>query len=100
MLPEKIKIRDTLDVDIIHLHYSLLKRNERVNRGKSAHVLLNLLNELKERDKMRGLLIILTLFRNDKNTGAKNVRFYLKYGKKIILKSHFWRKNVRILPYA
>ena len=28
----------------------------------SAHVLLNLLNELRKRDKMRGLLSILSLF--------------------------------------
>ena len=31
----------------------------------SAHVLLNLLNELGKRDKMRGLPSILSLFRND-----------------------------------
>ena len=31
----------------------------------SAHVLLNLLNELGERDKMRGLLSILSLFRKE-----------------------------------
>ena len=41
----------------------------------SAHVLLNLLNELGKRDKMRGLPSILSLFRNkfDKfnNTGAR-----------------------------
>ena len=33
----------------------------------SAHVLLNLLNELGKRDKMRGLLSILPLFRNEFN---------------------------------
>ena len=33
----------------------------------SAHVLLNLLNKLKKRDKMRGLPSILSLFRNDCN---------------------------------
>ena len=33
----------------------------------SAHVLLNLLNELRERDKMRGLPSILSLFRNKFN---------------------------------
>ena len=33
----------------------------------SAHVLLNLLNELGKRDKMRGLPIILSLFRNEFN---------------------------------
>ena len=31
----------------------------------SAHVLLNLLNELGKRDKMRGLQSILSLFRNE-----------------------------------
>ena len=40
----------------------------------SAHVLLNLLNELGKRDKMRGLPSILSLFRNQFNkfniTGA------------------------------
>ena len=33
----------------------------------SAHVLLNLLNELGKGDKMLGLLSILSLFRNDFN---------------------------------
>ena len=41
----------------------------------SAHVLLNLLNELGKRDKMRGLPSILPLFRNEfnkfNNTGAR-----------------------------
>ena len=40
----------------------------------SAHVLLNLLNELRKSDKMRGLPNILSLFRNEfnelNNTGA------------------------------
>ena len=40
----------------------------------STHVLLNLLNELRKRDKMRGLPSILFLFRNKFNkfnfTGA------------------------------
>ena len=31
----------------------------------SAHVLLNLLNEMKKRDKMRGLPSILSLLRNN-----------------------------------
>ena len=40
-----------------------------INRGSymSAHVLLNLLNELGKRDKMRGLPSILSLFRNKFN---------------------------------
>ena len=33
----------------------------------SAHVLLNLLNDLGESDKMRGLQNILSLFRNEFN---------------------------------
>ena len=33
----------------------------------SDHVLLNLYNELRERDKMRGMLSILSLFRNEFN---------------------------------
>ena len=31
----------------------------------SAHVLLNLLNELRKRDKMQGLLSFLFFFRNE-----------------------------------
>ena len=49
----------------------------------SAHVLLNVLNELGKRDKMRGLPSISSLFRNEfdefNNTRARNVRFYLSY---------------------
>ena len=41
----------------------------------SAHALLNLLNELRKRDKMRGLSSIISLFRNElnkfNNTGAR-----------------------------
>ena len=41
----------------------------------SAHVLLNLLNEFRKRDKMQGLPSILFLFRNEfnkfNNTGAR-----------------------------
>ena len=66
----------------------------------SAHVLLNLLNELEKRDKMRGLPSILSLFCNElnkfNNTRARML-FYLSYDIKITLKSHFWRKNVIIL---
>ena len=40
----------------------------------SAHVLLNLLNELRKRDKVRGLPLIISLFLNAfnkfNNTGA------------------------------
>ena len=65
----------------------------------SAHVLLNLLNELGKRDKMRGLPSILSLFRNEfnkfNNTGARMLDSI--YHMTNTLKSHFWRKNVIIL---
>ena len=43
--------------------------NNGINRGSymSAHVLLNLLNELGKRHKMRGLPSILSLFRSEFN---------------------------------
>ena len=67
----------------------------------STHVLLNLLNELEKRDKMRGLPSILSLFCNELNDINKNkstnVIFYLSYDIKITLKSHFCRKYVIIL---
>ena len=51
----------------------------------SAHVLLNLLNELGKRDKMQGLLSILTLFRNKfnkfNNTRARTLDSFLSYDK-------------------
>ena len=46
-----------------------------------SHVLLNLLNELAKRDKMRGLPSILSPFRSEfnkfNNTKSTNVRCYL-----------------------
>ena len=51
----------------------------------SVHDLLNLLNELGKRDKMRGLPSILSFFRNEfnkfKQYKSMNVRFYLSYEK-------------------
>ena len=65
----------------------------------SAHVLLNLLNELWKRDKMRGLPSILFLFRNEfnkfNNTRARMLDSI--YHMTNTLKSHFWRKNVIFL---
>ena len=65
----------------------------------SAHVLLNCLNELGKRDKMRGLPSILSLFRNEfnefNNTRARMLDSI--YHMKNTLKSHFWRENVIIL---
>ena len=66
----------------------------------SAHVLLNLLNELGKRDKMQGLPSILSLFLKKfnkfNNTGAQMLDSIFHNGK-INLKSHFWRKMLRLL---
>ena len=62
----------------------------------SAHVLLNLLNELGKRDKMRGLPSILSLFRNEFNT-FNNTRARMLdsiYHMTNTLKSHFCRKTL------
>ena len=65
----------------------------------SAHVLLNLLNELGKRNKMRGLPSILSLFRNElkkfNNTGTRILDSI--YHMTNTLKFHFWHKNVIIL---
>ena len=65
----------------------------------SAHVLLNLLNELGKRDKMRGLPSILSLFRNkcDKFNNTRARMLDSIYHMTNTLKSPFWRKNVIIL---
>ena len=64
-----------------------------------AHVLLNLLNKLRKRDKMRGLPRILSLFRNKfnkfNNTRARMLDSI--YHMRITLKSQFCCKNVIIL---
>ena len=65
----------------------------------SAHVLLNLLNELGKRDKMRGLPSILSFFRNKFNK-FNNTRARILdsiYHMTNTLKSDFWRKNVIVL---
>ena len=62
----------------------------------SAHVLLNLLNELGKRDKMRGLPSILSLFHNEFNK-LNNTRARMLdsiYHMANTLKSHFWRKTL------
>ena len=68
----------------------------------SAHVLLNLLNELGKRDKMRGLPSFLSLFRNEFNK-FNNIRARILdsiYHMTYTLKSHFWRKSVMILSLS
>ena len=65
----------------------------------SAHVLLNLLNKLRKRDKIQGLRSILSFFRNEfnkfNNTRARMLDSI--YHMTNTLKSHLWRKNVIIL---
>ena len=65
----------------------------------SAHVVLNLLNEFRKRDKMRGLQRIVSLFRDEFNKfNYTRVRMLDSiYHMTNTLKSHFWRKNVIIL---
>ena len=64
----------------------------------SAHVLLNLLNELGKRDKMRGLSSILSLFHNEfnkfNNTRARMLDSI--YHMTNTFKYHFWRKKYMI----
>ena len=66
----------------------------------SAHVLLNLLNELGKRDKNARLAEHFIFFRNEfnkfNNTRARMLDSF--YHMTNTLKSHFWRKNVMILP--
>ena len=68
----------------------------------SAHVLLNLLNDLGKRDKMRGLSSILSLFHNEfnkfNNTRARMLDSI--YHMTNTLKSDFWRKNIIILSFC
>ena len=69
----------------------------------SAYVLLNLLNKLGKRDKMRGLPSNLSLFRNEfnkfKNTRARMLDSI--YHMKDTLKSHIWRKRYNfVIMYA
>ena len=65
----------------------------------SALVLLNLLNEFRKRDKMRGLPSILSLFRNEfnkfNNTRARMLDSI--YHMADTLKSHFWCKKFILL---
>ena len=68
----------------------------------SAHVILNFLNELGKRDKMRGLPSILSLFCNkfNKFNNPEARMLHSIYHMTNTLKSHFWRKNVIICNYV
>ena len=66
----------------------------------SGHVLLNLLNELGKRDKMRGLQSILSLFRNEfnkfNNTGAPMLDCIYHMTLKILKNCIFGVKTSRV----
>ena len=72
-----------------------------LHRGfyKSAHVLLDLLNELGESDKMRGMSSILLLFRNEfnkfNNTGGRMLDFIYHMTLKLIKNLVFGVKTSR-----
>ena len=78
-------------------HYTDIEKPDCLNRVSymSAHVLLNLLNELGKRDKMRGLSSILSLFRNEINKFNNTIARMLDsiYHMTNTLKSHFGRKT-------
>ena len=59
----------------------------------SAHVLLILLNDLEKRDKMQGLLSILSPFRNMFNK-FNNTLTRMLHSIYHMLKSHFCRENI------
>ena len=71
----------------------IIVSNNKIYRGSymSTHVLLNLLNELGKRDKMRGLPSILSFFRNGFNKfNNKRARMLDSiYHMTNSLKSHF-----------
>ena len=64
-VPPAAAVTNTVSPGFISPTYKGIK----INKGSymSAHVLLNLLNELGKRDKMQGLPSILSLFRNKFN---------------------------------
>ena len=62
----------------------------------SVHALLNLLNKLGISDKMRGLSSILSLFRNEFNTGAQMLDS-IYHMTLTLLKITFLREIVKIL---
>ena len=65
----------------------------------SAHVLLNLLNELGKRDKMRGLQSILSLFRNEFNKFNKT-RVRMLDSIFHMIKPHFCCKTLYFCHYV
>ena len=61
----------------------------------SAHVLFNLLNELRKRYKMRGLLVFFAMSQIINNTGARMLDFIYHMALKLQLKSHFLAQKLQ-----
>ena len=87
------------------LEFSIVGPSFVMYRGSymCARVLLSLINELRKRDKMRGLPSILSLFRSEfykfNNTRARMLDSI--YHLTNTLKSYFWRKNYNfVILYA
>ena len=76
-----------------YLKFSFLPKD--INKGSymSAHVLLNVLNELRKRDKMLGFNLFFATSLINSIIQETNVRFYLSYDIKCTLKSHVWREK-------
>ena len=90
-------VLQSMVIQRVNTSYPVGLHNDRY-RGSymSAHVLLNLLNELGKRDKMRGLPSILSLFRNEfnkfNNTRARMLDSIYHMTLKLL-----WSKNVIIV---
>ena len=67
---------------MVHISTNLYRRSY-----MSAHVLLNLLNELGKRQN-----VMMALYK------STNVRFFISYDNEITLKSFLWHENLNILP--
>ena len=92
---EKVKILS------LCMYATLLRVSLHRGSYMSAQVSLNFSKELGKRDKMRGLLSILSLFSNVfnkfNNTKAGMLDSTYHMTLRLLLKSHFWHKKVVIL---
>ena len=77
-----------------------LKHKHDKGSNRSAHILLNLLNQLGKRHKMRGLSSSLNLFRNEfnkfNNIKARVLDYIYHMTLRLLLNLDIWRKNVII----
>ena len=87
---------------ILFISAHIFSRAGPFNRGsyRSAHVLLNLLNKLRKRDKIRGLVSMLSLWQrlNKLNTTGARMCDSIYHMTLLLKKSQFRHENVKILP--